>query len=210
MYANTLSYQDTPQRASGFALVLVFHLFLGWLLLSGTASKGLQLLVKPLTAVVIQEVHIAPPPPPPRQPKPTPPRPADFIPPSESTVPVPSNFVLESAPVPAPQATTAPVAKAVEAPAAPAPAAEPAQVDMAIACPSQVAPEMPRKALVEGVQGVVKAQVLIADGAVREVTILSGPRIFYPAVKTAMLQYKCTSLRNAVTAIQEFNFRVQR
>ena len=38
---------------------------------------------------------------------------------------------------------------------------------------------MPRKALQDGSEGVVKAQVVIKDGAVRDVTILSGPRVFH-------------------------------
>jgi protein TonB len=80
---------------------------------------------------------------------------------------------------------------------------------MAIVCPTQVAPEMPRRALIDGTQGVVRAQVRIADGAVRDVTFLSGPRIFYAAVRAAMLQYKCTRESSEVVATQEFNFKLQ-
>jgi protein TonB len=68
---------------------------------------------------------------------------------------------------------------------------------------------MPRKALQDGIQGVVRAQVLIKDGAVKEVTILSGPRIFHSAVRSAMLQYKCTQDAGDVVATQEFNFKVE-
>jgi protein TonB len=68
---------------------------------------------------------------------------------------------------------------------------------------------MPRRAQIDGTQGLVKAQVRIADGTVREVTFLSGPRIFYAAVRTAMLQYKCTRESNEVVATQDFNFKVQ-
>lgn len=68
---------------------------------------------------------------------------------------------------------------------------------------------MPRKALQDGVQGVVKAQVLIVDGVVKEVTILSGPRIFHTAVRNAMMQYKCTQDAGEVLAVQEFSFTVE-
>jgi protein TonB len=55
----------------------------------------------------------------------------------------------------------------------------------------------------------VKAQDRIADGAVREVTFLSGPRIFYAAVRTAMLQYKCSREAGEVVATQDFSFKLQ-
>lgn len=68
---------------------------------------------------------------------------------------------------------------------------------------------MPRKALLDGIQGVVRAQVLISDGIVREVNVLSGPRVFYAAVRAAMLQYQCSHTSGEVVATQDFNFRVQ-
>ena len=81
------------------------------------------------------------------------------------------------------------------------------QVEIAVACASQVKPEMPRKALQDGIEGVVRAQALIRDGAVREVTILSGPRVFHSAVREAMLQYKCATEPGDVLAPQEFVFK---
>lgn len=68
---------------------------------------------------------------------------------------------------------------------------------------------MPRKALQDGTAGVVRAQALIRDGIVKEVTILSGPRVFHAAVRTAMLQYKCTAESGDVTATQEFGFKIE-
>ena len=68
---------------------------------------------------------------------------------------------------------------------------------------------MPRKALQDGVSGVIRAQVLIKDGVVKDVTILSGPRVFHAAVKAAMMQYKCVSDGGEVTATQEFNFKLE-
>ena len=81
------------------------------------------------------------------------------------------------------------------------------QVEIAVACASQVKPEMPRKALQEGIEGVVRAQALIRDGAVKEVTILSGPRVFHSAVREAMLQYKCAAEPGDMLAPQEFVFK---
>ena len=203
---------DPSRRYRGIAIALAVHVLLAWLLISGTARKGLDLINKPLQAVVIQDVVIAPPPPPPKVVVPpkafnTPVQPPPFIPTPEVVVTTPAVLAVVATPVvhEAPPPAPAPVVVAA-APPAPAPAAK---LDMAIVCPTQVPPEMPRRALIDGTQGVVKAQVRIADGMVREVTFLSGPRIFYAAVRTAMLQYKCTREGTEVVATQDFNFKLQ-
>ena len=50
----------------------------------------------------------------------------------------------------------------------------------------------------------------LKGGAVQEVTILSGPRVFHAAVKSAIMQYKCVAdgAGAAVTVTQEFNFKI--
>lgn len=68
---------------------------------------------------------------------------------------------------------------------------------------------MPRRALREGIGGVVRAQAMIRGGVVQEVTILSGPRVFHAAVRNAMLQYKCSSGAGEVVATQEFEFKIE-
>ncbi len=69
---------------------------------------------------------------------------------------------------------------------------------------------MPRKAIQDGTEGVVKAQIRIKGGVIQDVTIVSGPRVFHSAVKTAMMQYKCISdAGGEVVATQEFNFKLE-
>lgn len=68
---------------------------------------------------------------------------------------------------------------------------------------------MPRKALQDGLSGVVRAQALIRNGAVAAVTILSGPTVFHQAVRNAMTQYKCQANTADVLATQEFVFNVE-
>ena len=68
---------------------------------------------------------------------------------------------------------------------------------------------MPRQALRDGTQGVVRAQAVIKDGAVREVTILSGPSVFHSAVQRAMLQYECTPAPVEIVVTQDFNFKFE-
>ncbi len=89
--------------------------------------------------------------------------------------------------------------------------AKPAAINpvMGMVCPLQVKPDVPRQAIEEGISGTVRARALIQDGKVKEVTILSGPRIFHAAVRAAMLQYKCESRSEAVSAEQSIDFRTE-
>ncbi len=82
--------------------------------------------------------------------------------------------------------------------------------DIAVACPRQVKPEMPRKALDEGISGVVKAEVRIKGGHVTEVRFLSGPKVYQSAVRSAVMRYECQTTGDAeVVATQEFVFRIE-
>jgi protein TonB len=203
--------KDPSRRYKGIAVVVVLHLFIGWAIVSGTARNALVMLKKPLEAVVIQEVIIPPPPPPPpKEIKPpeamkvdAPPPP--FVPPPDVAPPVTSNAPSITS-VATPPTTAAVIAPPpVAAPPRPAPNRQ----DLRVACPTQVPPEMPRKAIQDGSEGVVKAQALVKNGAVQEVTILSGPRVFHAAVKAAMMQYKCTADATEVVATQEFVFKIE-
>ena len=209
---------DPSSRVKGIVIVVVLHVLIGYALVSGMARKGLDLIKKPLEAVVIQEVIIPPPPPPPPPKKVELPKelpkvqapPPPFVPPPDVPPPVASTApVIAATPTPPPApAVIAPP----PAPSAPAPApvaVGPKRSAIGVACPTQVAPEMPRKALQDGTEGVVKAQILIKNGVVQEVTILSGPRVFHAAVKSAIQQYKCVADGPEVLATQEFNFKLE-
>lgn len=209
--------KDPTRRVKGLVVVIVIHAFLGYAIVSGMARKGLNLIKKPLEAVVIQEVIIPPPPPPPPPKKIEKPKeifktdapPPPYVPPPDVVPQVSSNApaILSTAVVP--------IAPVVIAPPPPPPppiapvAAGPKRSAIGLACPTQVAPEMPRKALQDGTEGVVKAQITIKGGAIQDVTILSGPRVFHAAVRAAVLQYKCMSDGGEVIATQEFNFKLE-
>ena len=215
--------QDPSSRVKGVVIVVALHVLIGYALASGMARKGLDLIKKPLEAVVIQEVIIPPPPPPPPPKKVEPPKeqpkvqapPPPFVPPPDVPPPVASTapvIVATPTPPPAPVVIAPPPPPAPPAPPAPAPApvaAGPKRSAIGVACPTQVAPEMPRKAIQDGTEGVVKAQILIRNGVVQEVTIVSGPRVFHSAVKNAIAQYKCVADGPEVLATQEFNFKVE-
>ncbi|MDP3759679.1 MAG: energy transducer TonB [Ramlibacter sp.] len=213
MHRRRYTGADPTRRTIGWVVVVVVHVVVAWALISGTARRGLEIIKKPLEAAVIQEVIIPPPPPPPpKEIKPPEPKvtkveapPPPYVPPPEVTPPATTS-------APSIQSVqTPPTAPAVIAPPpAPAPPAAPAgRQEMGVACPTQVKPEMPRQAVREGTTGVVKAQALIRDGAVREVTILSGPRVFHNAVRGAMMQYRCVSGSGDIIATQEFDFKIE-
>ena len=204
--------KDPSKRYKGIAIVIGLHILLIWGLISGTAHDALKVIKKPLEAVVIQEVIIPPPPPPPpKEIKPpdapkveAPPPP--FVPPPDVAPPPTAAPVIESVAAPPPTpAVIAPPPPPVVVASAPAPT----RTDIRLACPTQAQPEMPRKATQDGTEGVVKAQATIRDGAVRDVVILSGPRVFHAAVKAAMMQYKCTSGTGEIVATQEFVFKLE-
>jgi protein TonB len=85
--------RDPARRLQGLLVVVALHALLGYALFSGMARKGLNLIRKPLEAVVIQEVLLPPPPPPPpreiRPPQPLAPRSDMAPPPLQLDVPPP-------------------------------------------------------------------------------------------------------------------------
>lgn len=203
--------KDPSKRYKGIAIVVGLHVLLLWALISGTAHDVMKITKKSLEAVVIQEVIIPPPPPPPPKvikppeaPKVEAP-PPPFVPPPDVPPPVSAAPAIVS--VAAPPPTPVVIAPPPPPPAPPAPA--PNRSDIRIACPTLVKPDMPRKATQDGTEGTVVARAVIRDGAVRDVTILSGPRVFHAAVKAAMMQYKCTVEATESTATQEFVFKLE-
>ena len=209
----TYGQQPSSRRFVGFAAVVVLHIFIFYALVSGLARNVVEIVKKPLETKIIVELPPPPPPPPKEIVKPPPaPKveapPPPYVPPPEITPP----------PSVAPPITTVAEPPKVEykieppppPPAPPAPPAQPAgPVNIGVVCPTQVKPEIPRKALQEGTSGVVRAQAKISGGVVKDVTILSGPRVFHAPVKAAMLQYKCQSTAEDVIATQDFEFKVE-
>ena len=106
--------RDPSRRLKGLVIVIALHVLIGYLLMSGLARKGLNIIKKPLEAVVIQEITIPPPPPPPPPkkidkvpelrrvdaPPPPPLTPTPFVPQPE--VPPPKGTAIESAVAPPP------------------------------------------------------------------------------------------------------------
>jgi len=198
----------------GLAVMVGAHVLIGYALATGLARQVFEVVKKPLTATIIEEVKLPPPPPPPppriqkiaQAPKPNTPPPPAYVPPPEVQPPA-------APPAPSIQAVQTVKAEAPPPAVAPAPAAPPAppasvHSDISLACPKQVKPEMPQKAVDDGIEGTVKAEVHVRNGKVMDVRILSGPRIYYAAVRAAMLRYECVNGDAEVIATQDFTFKV--
>ncbi len=126
--------KDPGSRLKGLVVVVALHAIVFYLLVTGVGRRALEIVKKPMEAVVIQEVIIPPPPPPPKKERPpeaakveAPPPP--FVPPTEVATP-PTNaptITSVAAPPPTPAAIAPP--PPVAAPVA-AKAAEPPAVDV--------------------------------------------------------------------------------
>lgn len=207
---NGYGAKEPSRRVKGLVIVIALHALIGYALVSGLARKGLNLMKKPMEAVVIQEVIIPPPPPPPPPKKIETPKempkveapPPPYVPPAEVTPQV------STAPSIVSVATPPPTPAVIAPPPPPAPVVTgPRSTAIGIACPTQVPPEMPRQARQDGTTGVVKAQIHIKGGVIQSVEILSGPRVFHKAVKDAMMQYKCVTDGADAIVTQEFVFK---
>lgn len=201
--------KDPARRYKGIAIVIGLHLVIGYAIITGTTSDGLKTIKQRIETVVIDEPVIPPPPPPPTQ----------RVPLERSKTVVQETYVQppDAAPSEVSQLTieakseppTEPVQIALAQPQVAQTVTKVTSSDLRVACPSQAAPEMPRKAIQDGTEGVVKASALIKDGVIRDITILSGPRVFHGAVKAAMQQYKCTASAGEIVATQEFVFKLE-
>ncbi len=119
-----LRYQprEPSRQLKGLLIVIALHAALGYALASGMARKGLNLIKKPLQAVIIQEVLLPPPPLPPaklvKTAEPQTPR-VDSAPPIQrpDVLPVPSVSPVELPPseVQTPQKPTPPAVAAAPA-----------------------------------------------------------------------------------------------
>ncbi|MEY4139202.1 MAG: hypothetical protein RLZZ371_1384 [Pseudomonadota bacterium] len=192
--------------------VVLLHVFMGCVLVSSVPRKALRPMRKPVEAVLVQPPQTLPRSSlrksqvlasaqapragitqPPALPS------AETVPPMSTQAPA-----TQSVAPPAPSG----LVSAASLPSAPTETGPP-QVGITLVCPTQVAPEMPRRAIKEGIEGVVRAQIHVKGKRIVDVTLLSGPRIFHAAVREAMLQYNCMTDGGEVIATQEFNFKLE-
>src|SRR5208283_4188009 len=178
----------------GITIVILLHVLVIYALVTGLARKAIEVIKKPLTATIVEEIKAPPPPPPPPKkieiPK-TPPPPQVYVPPPD--VPVPTTT---SEPVIAAVTPTPPPTPPVIAPPAPPPP-PPAKPAVRRITTQRIAgdpPEFPREASRKGIdRGEVTAQLNVDEkGNVTEVRIIKANplHVFDNAVVRALMTWK--------------------
>ena len=213
--------RDPTRHLIGIAFVILVHALVIWALLTGLASKAIQVIKKPLNATIIEEIKLPPPPPPPPPPKKIEPPKVQapvqpYVPPPDIPPPVAPTEPVISAPttvVPTEPAVIAPPPPpVVAAPAPPAPPPKPA-LRQGVSCPGADKPTFPREAIRARVEkGKVDAILTIDEsGNVTEVRITnSEPRnIFDRVVKDTLMTWKCSADGTKYQASVEINFTLK-
>lgn len=190
-------------NTTGLAIVVIFHVILGYVLINGLARKVVDVLKKPLDVAIIEEIKTpqSPPPPkvPPQLPKVVAP-PPPFVPPPEIQVeapPVQNVITTSSKPDPAP------------APAAPL------TVSVGLACPNHMAVRgrlpYPAQAQQMGLSGEVVLEFIVtASGQISDVTVAkSTNRLFNSTAINAVNQLRCNGQGHDVRVRVPFVFRME-
>ncbi len=208
--------RDPTKHVIGIGFVVLVHVLVIWALLSGLGSAVIQIIKKPLTATIIEEVKLPPPPPPPPPKK-------IIEPPKAQQVPVETFVPPPDVPVPT---TTAPVISAVTAapPTEPFVIAAPTPAPVVVAPPKPAVrrgvvrisgddPAYPKDAIRAGVsKGRVVARLQIDEkGNVTEIQIVtSEPRgVFDKVVRIALERWKFTAEGERYVGEVEINFSLK-
>jgi protein TonB len=206
--------RDPTRHMIGVGFVILIHALVIYALVTGLARKAVEVIKKPLTATVIEEIKAPPPPPPPPKKIIEPPKPQPvqqpYVPPPDIPVPTQTTEPVISAVAPTPPPE--PVAIAPPAPPVVAPP-KPAVRSAAVSCPKRDSPSYPREAIKANVQkGSVNAILTIdGKGNVSNVQIVSAdpPRVFDRVVRETLSDWKCVGEGEPYKASVEVNFTLK-
>jgi periplasmic protein TonB len=204
--------RDPTRHAIGITVVILLHILVIYGLVTGLARKAVEVIKKPLTATIVEEIKAPPPPPPPPKKieiqKAPPPPEQPYVPPPDIPVPTTPSEPVIAAVTPAPP----PVAPVIAPPPPPAPAPKPA-VRRGITPVFRVDPVYPREAIRAGVSsGKVVARLSIDEkGLVTEVRIIEShpPRVFDREVERALSQWKFQAEGEKYVGEVEVNFSLK-
>lgn len=209
---------DPRRHLVGITFVILFHAFIVYALMTGLATKVVEVVRAPIETKVIEEVK--PPPPPPEIVVPPPPRleapPPPFIPPPEvqiATPPPPQPTITATTPTPPPAPVAiAPVAPPVVAP--PAPAA-PAPVSAAVVCSNYQTvmgdQGFPREALRRGLErGDALIQfTLTPSGEIKDIKSLRASHAIFARNSIRIVgEYRCQGQGRDVIVQVPFSYKL--
>ncbi len=207
--------RDPTRHVIGIVFVVLVHALLIYFLITGLARKAVEVIKKPLTATIIQEVKLPPPPPPPPKKIIEPPKIQQplqtYVPPPDIPIPAPVEMPTITAVTPTPP--TEPHVIAPPAPVeAPPPPPKPA-VRRGIVPIVREDPVYPREAIRNGIEkGRVVAKVFIDEkGNVTDVQITSSepPRVFDKEVRRALALWKFKPEGEKYVGEVEVNFTLK-
>lgn len=218
--------RDPKRHLVGLTFVVLIHALVIYGLMTGLARKAVEVVKKPVTATIVEELQKPPPPPPPPPPKKVEPPPKAPPPIQQPYVPPPEVNIAPpriEAPTITAVTPTVPVAPYVIAPPAPphveeAPPAPPAAPKPAIRnlTYARIGGEdmiYPRAAIRSGIEkGRVVARVNIdEEGNVTDVTIVSAtpPRVFNQEVTEKLKTWKFKPEGQKYTGEVEINFTLK-
>ena len=208
--------RDPARHIIGISFVVLVHVLVIWALMSGLGSAVIQIIKKPLTATIIEEVKLPPPPPPPprkiiEQPRVQTPI-ETYVPPPDVPVPTTTAPVISAVtatPPTEPHVIAAPP-PTVQAPVAPSP--RPA-VRKGVVRTSGEDPSYPKEAIRAGVaKGRVVARLQIDEkGNVTDVniTVSEPPRVFDKVVRAALETWKFRAEGERYVGEVEINFTLK-
>jgi periplasmic protein TonB len=206
--------RDPARHAIGIAFVVLVHALVIYALMSGLARTAIEVIKKPLSATIIEELKAPPPPPPPPKKIVEPPKVQQpqqtYVPPPDIPVPTTqSEPVISSV-----TATPPPQQYVISPPAVVAPPAPPKPaVRRGIARLGGDDPVYPRAAIKAGIdKGQVVARVMIDEkGNVYEVIIVSATpaRHFDRAVIEALSTWKFHAEGEKYVGEIEVNFSLK-
>lgn len=206
---------DPRRHLVGLTFVILFHAFIVYALVTGLATKVVDVVRAPIETKVIEEIKKPPPPPevvvppPPRLEAPTPP----YIPPPEVQIatPPPPAPTITVAPSPTPPAPVAivPVAPPAAPPAAPGPVAA------SVACPNYksvlIGLGFPAEAQRRNIQrGTVTLQFTVAaNGSIKDVTVVHASNPVFARVGiSAVGDFKCLGVGHDVQVQVPIDFKL--
>jgi periplasmic protein TonB len=186
--------RNPGKHVIGITIVILLHVVVIYALLTGLARKAVDIIKKPLTATIIEEVKLPPPPPPPPPKKIVEPPKAQpviqpYVPPPD--IPVPQT---NAPPVIAAPSITVPTEPNVIAPPAPPPPTKATGIRKGLVPIEKVDPVYPKEAIRAGVaKGKVLARLSVDEqGLVTDVRIVEAdpPGVFNKEVTRALLRWK--------------------
>ena len=204
--------RDPGRHAIGIAFVVLVHALVIYALMTGLARHAVEVIKKPLSATIIEELKLPPPPPPPpkkivEMPKAAPVQP--YVPPPDVPVATTVEPVISA---PTAVVPTEPVVIAPPVVAPPPPAPKPA-IRRGIKRISGDFPEFPKAAIKNGIEkGTVIARLMIDEkGNVSDVIIVSAdpPKAFDRAVIDALKGWKFAADGEKYVGEVEIGFKLQ-